>query len=275
MTSRTCDLPIGLSRHTLDHIPAAVYSKYAVEWAECNEGSAAGDTSWSVLAEHRAKLILAPIPEGVDRNEEVKRRMRLWDEDRFEELALRVQGQQVPSTNSSSRLGRVGAIDSEDAKGRRARAKTALNQGSNAMKRLIGGVASADATTREAWAKSLIPRSVRGEATFTSAEESREAKAMAWGEGEFQQAKVAMKEANRQNNGKVSLPHVRLAAMCATGPSGERQEHIDDIVKFADVSQRRRLFRSIDVLTVRWAIGDLPEQCRCLLDTQAMFLQKT
>ena len=122
VSQRTCDLVTGLSRHTLAHIPAAVCSKYAVAWAECNEGSVSGDTSWSVLAECRAKLILGPIPEAVDRNEEVKRRMRLLEEDRFEELAQRVQGQQTPTSSSTSRLGRAGDMDSEEAKGKRARA---------------------------------------------------------------------------------------------------------------------------------------------------------
>ena len=39
-------------------------------------------------------------------------------------------------------------------------------------------------------------------------------------------------------------------------------------------SSRRRLFKAIDDLTVKWAIGELPEECRWLLNTQAMFLQK-
>ena len=83
-----------------------------------------------------------------------------------------------------------------------------------------------------------------------------------------------MKEAGRQRNGAAALPQVRMAPMCAAGPSGERQEHLDDIIKFAGISQRRRLFRAIDELTVRWAIGDLPGTCRWLLNTQVMFLQK-
>ena len=95
---------------------------------------------------------------------------------------------------------------------------------------------------------------------------------MAWGEGDYRQAKAAMREVNRQRNGVPSLPVVRLAPMCAAGPSGERQEH--DIVKFASASSRRRLFKAIDDLTVRWAIGGLPAECRWRLNTQVMFLQK-
>ena len=62
--------------------------------------------------------------------------------------------------------------------------------------------------------------------------------------------------------------------MSAPGPSGERQEHPDAISSFAGAGQRRRLFRGLNVLTIKWAIGDLPEECRFLLNTQLMFLKK-
>ena len=45
-------------------------------------------------------------------------------------------------------------------------------------------------------------------------------------------------------------------------------------VSFAGAGQRRRLFRGLDILTVKWATGDLPEECRFLLNTQLMFLRK-
>ena len=34
------------------------------------------------------------------------------------------------------------------------------------------------------------------------------------------------------------------------------------------------MFRVLDVVTVKWATGDLPEECRFLLDTQLIFLKK-
>ena len=36
----------------------------------------------------------------------------------------------------------------------------------------------------------------------------------------------------------------------------------------------RRLFRELDILTIKWATGDLPEECRFLLNTHTMFLKK-
>ena len=61
--------------------------------------------------------------------------------------------------------------------------------------------------------------------------------------------------------------------MSAPGPTGERQEHLDAIVSFAGAGQRRRLFRGLDILTIKWATGDLPEECRFLLNTQLTFLK--
>ena len=34
------------------------------------------------------------------------------------------------------------------------------------------------------------------------------------------------------------------------------------------------MFRVFDILTVQWAAGDLPEDCRFFLGTQLMFLKK-
>ena len=56
--------------------------------------------------------------------------------------------------------------------------------------------------------------------------------------------------------GVVSLPRVKLAPTSAPGPSGERQEHLDATFPFAGAGHRR-MFRVLDVLTVKWATGDL------------------
>ena len=42
---------------------------------------------------------------------------------------------------------------------------------------------------------------------------------------------------------------------------------------FAGVGQRRRS-RGLDILTMKWAIGDVQEECRILLNTHLMFLKK-
>jgi hypothetical protein len=83
-----------------------------------------------------------------------------------------------------------------------------------------------------------------------------------------------MREVGRQKTGLASLPHVKLTPLSAPGPTGDRQEHLDAVVDFAGAGQRRRLFRALGQLTVKWAIDDIPECCRWLLNTQALFLRK-
>ena len=46
------------------------------------------------------------------------------------------------------------------------------------------------------------------------------------------------------------------------------------MIFFAEAGQRRRLFRTLDVLTIKWATGDLLEECRFLLNTQLMFFNR-
>ena len=87
-------------------------------------------------------------------------------------------------------------------------------------------------------------------------------------------ARSAMREQGRTRTGIALLPHVKLSPMSAPGPTGERQEHLDAIVSFAGAGQRRRLFRKLDILTIKWALGDLPEDCRFLLNTHLMCLKK-
>ena len=60
----------------------------------------------------------------------------------------------------------------------------------------------------------------------------------------------------------------------APGATGERQEHLDAIDSFAGAGQRRHLFRGLDILTIKWASGDLLEECRFLLNAQPIFLKE-
>ena len=63
--------------------------------------------------------------------------------------------------------------------------------------------------------------------------------------------------------------------MSAPRPTGDRQKYLDAIVSFAGASQRRSLFRSFDIFTIKWSKGGLPEQCRFLLNTQLDVLEET
>ena len=55
-------------------------------WAEAPEGCLAGDSDWDTLAAYRTRLILAPIPKGSDRIEELNERLELWEQCRFDDF---------------------------------------------------------------------------------------------------------------------------------------------------------------------------------------------
>ena len=62
--------------------------------------------------------------------------------------------------------------------------------------------------------------------------------------------------------------------MSTPSPTGERQEHLDAIISFAGAGQERRLFRFLDILSVKLATGEVSEECRSQLNTQLTFLKK-
>ena len=82
------------------------------------------------------------------------------------------------------------------------------------------------------------------------------------GGGRCKEARSAVREQGRSKTGVASLPHVKLAPNSGPEPTGEGKEHLDAVVAFAGVGQRRRLFTVLDVLTVKWATRDLPEECQ-------------
>ena len=85
----------NLSRGTEFKVPVCVASRMTTAWAESLEGSLDGVEAWSHLARYRSRLLLAPIPQGADRNTELKRRLQMWEHGRINDLVAHVAGQQV------------------------------------------------------------------------------------------------------------------------------------------------------------------------------------
>ena len=174
----------------------------------------------------------------------------------MDELVQWVVGQQL-SQNSRSQRGSLHDFDKlteDEAKGRRACIQAAVGSRSKAMKGLVGGVAHGSPEERARWTESLIPRSEDASLCHPSSEDHALSQTMAWGGGNFQRAKAAMCEVGRERTSMAGIPYVKLAPLSAPGPTGDRQEHLDAIIDFAGAAHRRRLFRTLDKLTVRWAL---------------------
>ena len=90
----------------------------------------------------------------------------------------------------------------------------------------------------------------------------------------YKAARRAVREQGRSKTGVASLPHVKRAPMSALVSCRRSQEYQDAIISFWRVGQRRRLFRGLDIRTVKRATGDLSEKCRFFLNTQLMFWKR-
>ena len=79
----------------------------------------------------------------------------------------------------------------------------------------------------------------------------------------------------RRTSGRRSVARPEMVKGLASGQRGERQEHLDDILKNARWCYIRKVFRVLDRLTAGHAAGSLPTACQWLLDTRAAILKKS
>ena len=134
----------------------------------------------------------------------------------------------------------------DEQRGRRACALTARGSISKAMKGLVGGAAQGPADCRIDRTTALIPRSF-GFATHPTSTGCAQAACVARSGGPYKAARGNERARAQQNR------------YCLTPGTPE---------------QRRRLFRGLDIPTIKWAIDDLPEECRFILNMQLMFFEE-
>ena len=154
------------------------------------------------------------------------------------------------------------ASDAEEHLSKRTIQQAAAGAMSKAVKGLVGGIAQADAEQRQCWTSDLIPRSEAGPSTCTQQRESASASACAWGQGRLRDARKEMRAAGKRPGGRLGIPVARLPPWSAPGPSGDRQEHLDDMLDGSSVRARKRLNRALGKLIDRWVVNALPDSCR-------------
>ena len=140
------------------------------------------------------------MPKGSDRNEELKRRLRLWERGEKDDLVQHVACQQVCSDvpSTPSRPEDRTSEDDDERLCKRAREQTAIGTRSKAMKGLVGGVANGSAEEKRQWTESLIPRSSDVTIAHQDHAEIAAARMQAWGKGDANAAKAAMREVGRK-----------------------------------------------------------------------------
>jgi hypothetical protein len=123
-----------LKRSTLVRVPGAVAARIGSSWAESLEGCLQGDNDWAFLARYRCRVLLAQVANGVDRNSELKRRLRLWEVGDFDELFARIRGQQTETERTSKAHKPHQLQKDEESKRKAARRKTAAGAAGKATK---------------------------------------------------------------------------------------------------------------------------------------------
>ena len=79
ITERHAQLLVDLRQGSAMTIPRSIVSHYATAWGESIEGALTGHQSWALLCRRRCRLLLAEVPDGSDRNAELKQRLQLWE----------------------------------------------------------------------------------------------------------------------------------------------------------------------------------------------------
>ena len=269
LTDRDKQLRPELRRASAMALPRCVVSRCAAAWTESFEGAMSGHQSWALLCRYRCRLLFAEIPKGVDRNSELKQRLHLWETGQISDLICKVLGQQ--NSGPLRRTARRVQPQTDEQRGKRPCALTARGSISKAMKGLVGGAAQGSADCRRNWTTALIPRS-SGIGTHPTAECAEAADCLGrWkaqnGTGHDEGARPEQNRyrfaATRQTVAyERSWPYWRTAGTPGCHRFLRRCRPEETLVS------------GLDILTIKWATGDLLEECRFLLNTQLVFLKK-
>ena len=102
----------------------------------------------------------------------------------------------------------------------------------------------------------------------TSAEFA-EAARIAWCGGRHKLARSAVREQGRSKTGLASLPHVKLSPMSALVLLAIGRNIWTPLSPSQELVREDACFEALNILTIKWATGDLPEECGFLLEYTA------
>ena len=278
MPTRSMTLPDGVvnqvsvipSHSTLDHVPTSCLKRFATAWIECLEGGANGDPKWCTLAQIRAPLLLGAYDSQADRVQKMKFRLDLWEQGRIPQLTVHVLGQRQDSI--SKRRRHVGKIDHySNKRGQLARKKARTNAFSKSLKALNQRPLELSVQQKVTLGRELVPTADYD--CMPSDREFEAAQLRTWGDGDMSQVKKALAHTYPALK-KKGFPTPRFAVLSAPGPTGERPEHLADVMELKHVSLKRRLCRALDTLSVQWIIGNLSKHMAWILDTNLTLITK-
>eukprot|EP00973_Karenia_brevis_P022305 3069074-Karenia_brevis.AAC.1 len=140
----------------------------------------AGDPSWGLLSEFRARLLLGSFSEGTDVPQELKHRLRLWERGHFAELTDRVTAAAQCIQEERRTKNAVGK-DGELSKGSAARRTACHGTLRKAMQKFVGTAAPGTAVEQAMWAPLFLPQAEAAHTPHPDDAEWTRALSSAWG----------------------------------------------------------------------------------------------
>ena len=110
--------------------------------------------SWALLCRYHCRLLLDEIPNGTNRNSELKLRVRLGEKGQISDCKVLGQQNFGPLRRTARRV----QPQTDEQRGKRACGLTAPRSISKAVQGLVGGSAHGSADSRRIWTESLVPR---------------------------------------------------------------------------------------------------------------------
>ena len=262
----------NLLKHTEIVMPVSILGRYCAAWAESLTGALDGYGDWGVLCHYRARLLLANFDEECDRKQEMKDRLKLWEQGTWCDLIDRVSAAVLKRRESSGR--RHDDRDGEEKKGdacRKAACNDALSKG---IQRLVGLPAEGTSQEKSQWAPMFLPSAPETSHPIPTRAQRDQALIDAWGDGDPKKARRQMQEVHMRRTGRRGLPWATFPALSGTGPSGDRYEHLRECMASKAYAPKKRLKKALDRLMACWAAGTVPSTLRWLLDSSLFWLSK-
>ena len=195
------------------------------------EEALTGHQSWAILCRYRCRLLPAEVPKRSDRNTELK---QLGETREIHDLV------ESSDTGPHIRGKKTVQPQTDEQRGKTARALTTTGSISKAMERLVGEGAAGSAECRKHWTTALIPRS-SDQGTHPS-----------------QDSPQCCEGTKTQQHRNCFAPTCQIGTRECTR-SFRRASRTPGSHYYLCW---RWLFRVLDILTVLWATRDIPGQCR-------------
>ena len=242
-TERDAQLLIDIRRVSPMAIPRSIVSRFATACAESLEGALTGHQSWAILC----RYCCHPT------ETQLKQRLQLWEAGDVHDLIGRILSRTAAHWATKEGKENHAAADRGTAlekslhpHGQR------FDQQSHERARGWSGYGCSrmsDALDHSLDSPELWPR-------YTSLERGASSSDSAARQIQISPQRCKGTRTQQYSN-RITLP-------CQTGTHEcrrKRQEYLDAIIAFAGAGQKKRLSRILDILAVKCAAGDVPEEC--------------